>query len=124
MAGRATLGKKERLKSRKLIGELFSEGKRMSVPPFRINYIFKADTPVKLQAGVTVSTRNFKKASDRNKIKRQTREAWRLQKAALNEVLKGDLAVFFIYTEKELPVYADLHIAVGKVVQQLIKKVS
>jgi ribonuclease P protein component len=124
MAGRATLGKKERLKSRKLIGELFSDGKRMSVPPFRINYVFKAGSPDKLQAGVTVSTRNFKKASDRNKIKRQTREAWRLQKTALNETLKGDLAVFFIYTEKELPVYADLHTAVGKVIQQLIKKVS
>ena len=124
MAGRATLGKKERLKSRKLIGQLFSEGKRMAVPPFRINYILKTGVPKKLQAGVTVSTRYFKKASDRNKIKRQTREAWRLQKAELNELLQGDLAVFFVYTEKELPEYAALHAAVGKAILQLIKKFS
>ena len=52
-----------------------------------------------------------------NKVKNNTQ-------ASLNEILKGDLAVFFIYTEKELPVYADLHTSVGKVIQQLIKKVS
>lgn len=124
MAVRATLGKKERLKSRKLIGQLFSEGQRMSVPHYRVTFMYKPAVPPVLQAGVTVSTRYFKKAKDRNKIKRQTREAWRLQKAALQELLKGELHVFFIFTDKELPDYTEVYAAVGKAIQQLIKKTA
>lgn len=124
MAGRATLGKKERLKSRKLIGQLFSDGQRMSAPPYRVTYLFVPDKAPLLQAGVTVSTRFFKKSTDRNKIKRQTREAWRLQKQALQEQLRGELYVFFIYQENELPLYETVHAAVGRIIQQLIKRTA
>ncbi len=61
-----------------------------------------------LQAGVTVSSRNFKKAVDRNRAKRVIRECYRLQKSALENVLveKGlSVIIFFIYTNKEMPDY-------------------
>lgn len=111
VAKQFTLGKNERLKSRKQIDQLFSEGKKFSVTPFRIFYIAQIlpekDPQTKaIQFGVAVSTKNFKRAVDRNRIKRLTREAWRLQKNELAEELKitgKQLNIFFVYNSKELP---------------------
>lgn len=115
-----TLGKLERLKSRKAIDSLFKTGKKFSVPPFRVFYALSAETGVQFGAGV--STRNFKKAADRNRIKRLTREAWRLQKSnfqeSLNRLNKG-VHIFFIYTEKELPAYKQVFECVGVALQKL-----
>lgn len=107
MAKRFTLGKKERLKSKKLIDQVFLEGKSFAVSPFRIYYLINdANKKELLQFGVGVSSRNFKKAVERNRIKRLTREAYRLQKNELKDKLtavdKG-LSIFLIYTGKELP---------------------
>ena len=103
-----TLGKHERLKSRKQIEKLFAEGKSFVVNPYRIYFIVDNSLTMVngLQFGVGVSNKNFKKAVDRNRIKRLTREAWRLQKNELKELVKTQgkqLNVFFIYTGKDLP---------------------
>ena len=105
-----TLGKDERLKSRKLIEQLFSEGRRFAVSPFRVFYLFVTPQPGgsknKLQSGVAAGSKNFKKAVDRNRIKRLTKEAYRLQKQELEvamEKSKKELKLFFVYTGKDLP---------------------
>ncbi|HLY71435.1 MAG TPA: ribonuclease P protein component [Puia sp.] len=110
----------ERLKSRKLIRHLFSGGKSFTVYPFKIYYLLdenifdllkkysSAKKKIILQCGVGVSSKNFKKAVDRNRIKRLMRESYRLQKGFLQDVLKAknlQLALFIIYTDKELPEY-------------------
>ncbi len=62
-----------------------------------------------VQAGVGVSARNFRKAVDRNRIKRLLRECYRLNKLSLHERIQQSnkpIAVFFLYTGKELPEYA------------------
>jgi ribonuclease P protein component len=127
-----TLGKHERLKSRKQIEFLFQQGQRFAAPPFRVFYVIKKKelkeaTGSLLQFGVGVSSRFFKKAVDRNRIKRLGREAWRLQKRELLQVLEEQnkqLDVFFIYTGKELPAYAEVFAATTGIIQKLAGKIK
>ncbi len=122
MTEKLTLGKNERLKSRKLIEQLFSEGNKFGVAPFRIFYLYKEEKKMLLQFGVGVSSRNFKKSVDRNRIKRMIREAYRLQKSTLQNKLKdknGELNLFVIYTDKEIPQYAEVHNKMKKVLDKL-----
>jgi ribonuclease P protein component len=121
-----TLGKKERLKSRKQLDLLFKKGKSFSLPPFRVytHIADRAESDTGLRFGVGVSARNFSRAVDRNRIKRLTREAWRLQNAALKELCRQQphsMHVFFIFTGKELPQFTDIKLSVAAAVQKLIK---
>ncbi len=122
MTKKLTLGKNERLKSRKLIDQLFSEGKKFGIAPFRIFYLHTSSEKPVLQCGVGVSSKNFKKSVERNKIKRLMREAYRLQKSLLADCIKEknySLNMFVIYTGKELPVYADVHDKMKKILDKL-----
>ncbi len=122
MAKQFTLGKAERLKSRKQTELLFSEGNKFSIAPFRIHYSFTKVEKGSLLFGTGVGKRNFKKAVDRNRIKRLIREAYRLQKKILKEKLQekeGQLSVFFIYTGKDLPVYKEVYEKIGKGLDKL-----
>jgi len=80
-----------------------------------------------LQAGFGASSRNFKKAVDRNRIKRLSSEAYRLQKAPLFEQLaqKGlSMAVFFVFIGKELPEYTTVSARIGVALQKLLKETA
>lgn len=120
-----SFNKQEKLKSRKLIQQLFAEGKGVNASPLRIIYIkppAEMDVPVK--AGVSVSSRNFKKAVDRNRIKRLLREAYRLNKSSLIEHITSSglqLAVFIIYTDKVLPDFATINQKMPLILNKLIK---
>ena len=117
------LKKEDKLKSRKAIDELFKTGKSFSNFPLKVIWI-PANKAGILQAGVGVSSRNFKKAVDRNRIKRLLREAWRLQKAGLHQHLEDNgrkMSVFFLYVGKELPPYDLIYEKVGSVIKRLIQ---
>lgn len=127
-----TLGKDERLKSRKQIGQLFDIGKSFVVSPFRVYFILNNELPMSnersgIQFGVGVSSKNFKKAVARNRIKRLTREAWRLQKNELEEKVKTSLKqlnVFFIYTGKVLPDFTMVKDKVSVALKKLVDKID
>lgn len=114
------------MKSRKVIEHLFSKGKSMSAFPLKVLYdVVVDDKPLK--AGVTASSRTFKKAVDRNRVKRVMREAYRLQKLPLQQELavqKKSLVIFFIYTGKTLPQYLEVQDKMHDLLQRLQDEVS
>jgi ribonuclease P protein component len=117
-----TIGKGERLKSRKQIELLFSEGKKFTLTPFRVYYLFNETANPPLQFGVGVSNKNFKKSVDRNRIKRLVKEAYRLQKIPLQQKLKEkkcQLNLFCIYTGKEIPGYKEVFEKMNKILEKL-----
>ena len=106
---------------------MFREGKSFSNFPFRILWLYAGKQAAFLQTGFTVSSKQFKKAVDRNRIKRLMREAYRLQKNELNKLLtenKKQLAVFFIYVGNELPEYELIFDKTGHVLKRLIKIIN
>ncbi|MBC7948412.1 MAG: ribonuclease P protein component [Chitinophagaceae bacterium] len=125
MSKQFTLGKTERLKSRKSIEQIFAVGKKLVTGSFRVLYVLNSDvlTP-SLAFGAGVSSKHFKKAVDRNRVKRLMREAWRLQKSDLEEMIrsqKQSMHVFCIYTGKALPDYKEVFEKLTDVISKLVK---
>lgn len=97
-----TFNNKEKLKGEKLIAQLFAEGQSVAAYPLRLVYLKTTfEDSVKVKAGVSVSKRNFKKAVDRNRIKRLMREAYRLQKSAYFNNFSGSYALMILYIGKD-----------------------
>ncbi|RZJ30385.1 MAG: ribonuclease P protein component, partial [Flavobacterium sp.] len=85
--------KTEKLKSRKLIDLLFSEGGSVGKYPLRLAYLktdFGEEGNIKM--AVSVSKRHFKSAVDRNYFKRVLRETYRLNKSLLTDNLQQPYA--------------------------------
>lgn len=127
MAKRFSLGKEEKLKSRKLVDDLFATGKSLGVFPLRVYYKFlpAAAEEAGVLIGVTVSRKYFRRAVDRNRIKRLLREAYRLQKEELVTMAKEKNTkglVFFIYVDKVLPAYAAIYESMNKALSALKKR--
>ena len=129
MNKRATFGKGEKLKSRKSIDALFQQGRSVAQPPLRVKWTLVPTTealPGAL-AGFSVGKKHFKRAVHRNRIKRLLREAYRLQKAPLLQLLQAQnktLHLFFMYTDKALPDFATVYAAVAQCLQQLQQKIA
>ena len=98
--------KAERLCSKKLIEELFRSGRSFYSYPFRLVWIpVKNNMPYNSQLGISVKKRQFKKAVDRNLLKRRIREAFRSNKHELYAYLESKdilIAFMLIYTSADI----------------------
>lgn len=116
-----TLGKLERLKSRKLIEKLYAEGNSVKAFPLRMMYLQTAHTSnFPAQVGVSVAKRNFKKAPDRNRLKRLMRETYRLQKEIVYDNLTDPYVFMISYIGREEHPYDELLIKMNKLLNLFI----
>lgn len=102
-----TFKKEERLCSKRSIDDLFHNGSSFVVYPFRVVYLAyePQERPFPAQAILSVPKKRFKRAVDRNHLKRQMRECYRQQKHALYAFLQDNalhmsLAVQYVSNEK------------------------
>ena len=118
-----TFKKEERLCSQKLLDKLFHNGSSFLLHPFRIIWL-KAETSqgVPAQVVVQVAKRRFKRAVDRNLIKRRIKEIYRLHKAEmLYSFLPADQTLLFgiNYVGQDIPEYGPLEEKLKKALKKL-----
>lgn len=123
---RFTFTKEERLCSKKTIDKLFADGESFLAYPFKVVFLrnpISLKSPV--QAGFSVGKRNFKRAVQRNRIKRLMRESYRLNKPELYKKINSNrLAVFFIFIGKSIPKYPEVEKGMKNAIKKLVKEMS
>ena len=112
---------------------LFSLGKSMSNAPLRLIYTLEniAETnpnsvPLVLQAGVGAPTKQFKKAVQRNRVKRLLREAYRLELPNLRAQLPTQgirLNIFIMYMDVNVLPQIEINAKMKLILNQLVKRV-
>ncbi|MDH4092834.1 MAG: ribonuclease P protein component [Cyclobacteriaceae bacterium] len=116
--GKLTFRKEERLSKEKLIQELFDKGSSFYLYPFKVYYMPNPDQDYPChQIMISVSKRNFKRAVDRNLIKRRIREAYRINKGLLP--VQNKLVIAYIYSVKDILPSAEIQERLVKTFKRL-----
>ena len=127
MTKQFSYNKPQKLKSRKVLEAVFAKKQSVNAFPVKLFYLAVEEADFPLKAGVGVSARNFKKAVDRNRIKRLLREAYRLNKTELLNFVQANnknLALFILFVDKTLPDYKTIETAVKSALNKLLKQLE
>lgn len=124
-----TFPKKEHLSSRKQINDTLSKGIIVFCHPFKLYYHISDSEALKepIQFAISVPKRNFKKAVDRNRIKRLIRESYRLNKHEIIKIMdkKGQrLSLFLIYIDKNTPTFSYTEAKIKLLLHQLTTTIN
>lgn len=116
----------EKLKSRKQIELLFQKGSAVKAYPLLLMYQVP-DEPIKsakIQVGFSVSKKRFKRAVDRNRIKRLMREVYRLNQDQLKSNLEQPLLLMLIYIGREEISFQELETKFLKGTERLLQELT
>jgi ribonuclease P protein component len=105
----ASFGKEEKLCSKKEIDSLFKDGNSFVEYPLKVIYNELDSSIANTRVLISVPKRRFRKAVDRNRIKRLIREGYRKSKMEFLENLNADgkyFALAFVYIGKDIPHYS------------------
>ena len=120
--------KDERLKSRKQISKLFSKNSHVFSYPFK--FIYKnndSEPPFPAQLLISVSKRSFKKAVDRNHMKRLIRESYRKNKQLIYAPLQENnrkILLGVIFVGKEIMDYKTVELGIIKGLKKLATEIQ
>lgn len=117
-----TFPKQEKLTHKKLIEKTFSNGSRVKAFPLLAFKAFhRKRGAAEIQVMFTVGKKRFKKAVDRNRIKRLLKEAWRLQKGAMElSIPDGEqLSLIVVYTGNAIPSFEEAKKKIKKLIRRL-----
>lgn len=123
-----TFGKAYKLCSRKTIDRLFKEGKQLRAFPLSVYYLEAENTDkMPFQVVISAPKRQFKRAHDRNYVKRLIKEVLRKEKQPLEDLLTASgkqLALFIVYTNKEVLTYPELEKCAKKLIGKLLSELQ
>lgn len=115
-----TFTKAERLSSKVAIDVLMDQGRAFNIPPFRVIWKEVPEQDIAVKVLISVPKRIFKRAVDRNLLKRRIREQWRLEKQALSAELEGKkIQLGIIYTSRNIMVSEEIKMAMKALVEKL-----
>ena len=122
-----SFSKEERLCGKKSISLLLAGGNKYFQHPFSVKWIVLAETEkYPIQLLTVVPKRNFKKAVDRNKIKRFIREAYRRNKEILYVPLKEknkNIALMLLYNDRKIESYQEVETIIKLILQFLASSI-
>ena len=119
--------KGERLSSRKTISALFQSGKAIYVPPLKLLFMRAEGIPYPVEAAISVPKRLYKRAVDRNLLKRRIREAYRINKSGFYTWLReNELQLYLViqYHHKEIVDYHTIEKGLKKALEQVLLKLE
>jgi len=119
-SGKYSFSKAEKLTSKKEIEGLFKEGSSFYFSAFQVRYCISGTEQMPHQVLITVSKRNFKRAVDRNLIKRRIREAYRLNKDLIADI--PSLYIGFVYISKHILTFQEIQNQLIEVLGRLKNK--
>jgi ribonuclease P protein component len=111
-----TLGSNKRLKSRKQIQEVMSKGIKLKEGALLLLYLPSNEETTRI--AVSALKRNFKRAVDRNTIKRLMREAYRLNQNLVPE--QAAYYLFFVYLGKDIQNFDYFNTKIKQALMRLI----
>ena len=117
--------KRQRLKSKKIIEQLFQNGKAINAFPFKLIYL-KTSLPedVPAQVAIVAPKKHFKSAVKRNRIKRVMREAYRLNKGLIFNNMEAQYALVILYLGREMPSFSKTEVGVKTLLTTFLKHIS
>ncbi len=122
---RYLLPARARIKQRLLFDQLFESGQSLKKYPLRVSFVVPAEVKegqAPVVAGFSVPKRRFKRAVDRNLLKRRMREAWRLLSPEFVESCRAkekNLAVLLVYQSSEILSYEEIANAVKELLRRM-----
>lgn len=124
-----SLGASQRIKSQKIVDKIFEKSAlSTSVFPFAIRYYIEKNTEStsSVLVGFSVSKRHYKKAVDRNKIKRWMREAYRKNKEILYPISETHKISIYLFLILQKPLtsidYHDVEARIVKLMERVGKE--
>ena len=129
MSSQFTFQKKDKLKSRKQTQFLFAKGQSMNAFPIKLIYTLESNEPGSVQTGVGAPSRTFRKAVDRNRVKRLLREGYRLERpefitSSVDALNKLRVNLFFLYTDATVISQKEIQEKIKQLLSRLSEKIN
>jgi ribonuclease P protein component len=129
LSSQFTFQKKDKLKSRKQTQFLFAKGQSMNAFPIKLIYTLESNELGSVQTGVGAPSRTFRKAVDRNRVKRLLREGYRLERpefiaSSVDALNKLRVNLFFLYTDATVISQKEIQEKIKQLLSRLSEKIN